>query len=383
MTMFAHTRVALGLAALLGVAALAGCQPGVPDTVKIGVAQPLSGPLKDLGQDMVDGTQMAIDDINKEGHLKVNGKPVKLEMVTVDDKADAKAGEAAARQLVEAGVVAVIGHLNSGVSIAAAPIYAEKMIPQLAISTNPKYTKLDLPTTLRLVANDDLQSKAMGSIANGLPGEHVYAVVDDATPYGKGLADTAAAQLKGKTIAVRTSLDDKTTDFSKLIPQLKEKNVDVFVTTLADFQVLALADQLVAAGMKHMQIVGSDTLKTEGILKVNPQIGTIYATSPIIGAGEFTGGKPFLEKFRARFKHEPVYAAHYAYDAVHVLAAAIKQAKSVDGAKLVPALKSVDALAPVTSTMRFGPDGEQRYGSVSVYQLNRGQWFLLTRSDVW
>jgi branched-chain amino acid transport system substrate-binding protein len=383
MTKFAHTRVALGLMVLLGLAALAGCQPGVPDTVKIGVAQPLSGPLKDLGQDMVDGTQMAIDDINKEGHFKIDGKLVTLELVKVDDKADAKAGEAAAKQLVEAGVVAVIGHLNSGVSIAAAPIYAEKMIPQLAISTNPKYTKLDLPTTLRLVANDDLQSKAMGSIANGLPGEHVYAVVDDATPYGKGLADTAAAQLKGKTVAVRTSLDDKTTDFSALIPQLKEKKVDVFVTTLADFQVLALADQLVAAGMKHMQIVGSDTLKTEGILKVNPQIGTIYATSPIIGASEFTGGKPFLEKFRARFKHEPVYAAHYAYDAVHVLAAAMKQAKSVEGAKLVQALKTVDALAPVTSTMRFGADGEQRYGSVSVYQLNRGQWFLLTRSDVW
>lgn len=382
MTKFAHTRVALGLMVLLGLAALAGCQPGVPDTVKIGVAQPLSGPLKDLGQDMVDGTQMAIDDINKEG-LKINGKLVKLELVTADDKADEKAGEAAAKKLVEEGVIAVIGHLNSGVSMKAAPIYAEKSIPQLAISTKPEYTKLGHETTLRLVASDALQSKAMGSIANGLPGEHVYAVVDDNTPYGKSLVESAAAQLKGKTVGVRASLDDKTTDFSALIPQLKEKKVDVFLTTLADFQIVALADQLVAAGLKHMQIVGSDTIKTEGMLKVNPQIGTVYATSPIIGASEFTGGKPFLEKFRARFKHEPIYAAHYAYDAVYVLSAAIKQAKSVEGAKLVPALKSVDALAPVTSTMRFGADGEQRYGSVSVYQLNRGQWFLLTRSDVW
>ena len=90
-----------------------------------------------------------------------------------------------------------------------------------------------------------------------------------------------------------------------------------------------------------------------------------------------------MEKFRARFKHEPVYAAHYAYDAVFVLAAALKQAKSADGSKLVPALKKVDALAPVTSSMRFAEDGEQRYGSVSVYQLNNGAWFLLTRSDVW
>lgn len=382
MTKFAHTRVALGLMVLLGLAALAGCQPGVPDTVKIGVAQPLSGPLKELGQDMVDGTQMAIDDINKEG-LKIDGKLVKLELVTADDKAEVEPAKAAAKALIDAGAVAVIGHLNSGMSMAAAPMYAEKSIPQLAISTKPEYTQMGHATTLRLVASDALQSKAMGSVANGLPGEHVYAVVDDNTPYGKSLVEAAAAQMKGKTIGVRASLNETTTDFKDLIAQLKEKKVTVFVTTLADYQVVALADQLVAAGMKHMQIVGSDTIKTEGMLKVNPQIGTIYATSPIIGAAEFTGGKPFLEKFRARFKHEPIYAAHYAYDAVYVLSAAIKQAKSVEGAKLVPALKSVDALAPVTSTMRFGPDGEQRYGSVSVYQLNRGQWFLLTRSDVW
>ncbi|MFO1336736.1 MAG: branched-chain amino acid ABC transporter substrate-binding protein [Burkholderiaceae bacterium] len=382
MTMFAHTRVALGLLVLGAMAALAGCHPGVPDTIKIGVAQPLSGPLKDLGQDMVDGTKMAIDDLNKEG-LKVDGKTVKLELVTADDKADAETGKAAARTLVDAGVVAVIGHLNSGVSIAAAPIYAEKMIPQLAISTKPEYTKLNLPTTFRLVASDALQSKAMGSVAAGLPGEHAYAVVDDNTPYGKSLADNAAAQLKGKNIAVRASLDDKTTDFKSLVPQLVEKKVDVFVTTLADFQIVALADQMVAAGLKNIQIVGSDTIKTEGMLKVNPAVGTIYATSPIIGVAEFTGGKSFLERYRTLYKHDPVYAAHYAYDAVHVLAAAIKQAKSVDGAKLVPALKSVDALAPVTSSMRFADDGEQRYGSVSVYQLNRGAWFLLTRSDVW
>jgi branched-chain amino acid transport system substrate-binding protein len=382
MTIFAHTRIALGLLVLLGMAALSGCHPGVPDTVKIGVAQPLSGPLKDMGQDMVDGTKMAIDEINKEG-LKIDGKLVKLELVTADDKAEAEAGKAAAKTLVEAGVTAVIGHLNSGVSIAAAPIYAEKMIPQLAISTNPKYTKLELPTTLRLVANDDLQSKAMGSIANSLPGEHIYAVLDDATPYGKGLADTAAAQLKGKTVAVRLSLDNKITDFKAVIPQLLEKKVDVLVLTLTDFQVVALADQLVAAGAKNMQIVGGDTIKTEDMLKVNPAIGTIYATSPIIGAGEFTGGKAFLERFRTLYKHEPIYAAHYAYDAVWVLCAAMKQAKSADGAKLVPTLKTIDALAPVTSSMRFGADGEQRYGSVSVYQLNRGAWFLLTRSDVW
>ena len=98
---------------------------------------------------------------------------------------------------------------------------------------------------------------------------------------------------------------------------------------------------------------------------------------------EFVGAKDFVGRFRDRYKHDPIYAAHYAYDSVHVLAGAIRAASSVDGQALVDALKTVDALAPVTSSMRFGPDGEQRYGAVSVYQVNRGAWFLLSRSDAW
>ncbi len=367
-----------------GIALLSACQPTVPEVIKIGVAQPLSGPLKALGQDMLDGAQMAVNDINREG-LRIDGKTVKFEIVAEDDKADAEAGKTAAQKLVDAGVVAVIGHLNSGVSMAAAPIYASKMIPQLAISTKPEYTRLGLPTTFRLVASDALQSKAVGSFAAQLPGEQVYAVVDDNTPYGKGLAESAAEQLKakGRSVKLRASLDDKTTQFAKLVADMKAAQATVLVTTLADFQVIALTDQLLAAGVRNLSIVGGDTIKTEGLLKINPAIGQIYATSPIVAASEFNGGKNFLGAFRTAHKHEPIYAAHYAYDAVYVLAAAVRQSRSVEGAKLVAALKSVDPLAPVTSSMRFADDGEQRYGVVSVYQVTKGEWFLLNRSDVW
>ncbi|WP_374432131.1 branched-chain amino acid ABC transporter substrate-binding protein [Ideonella dechloratans] len=372
----------LGLVTGLGTL-LSACQP-VPDTIKIGVAQPLTGPLGTLGQDMVDGARMAVEDLNKEG-FKVDGKVVKFEIISGDDKSDPETGKKVAQQLIDQGAVAVIGHLNSGVSMAAAPVYAAKMIPQLAISTKPEYTQMGLPTTFRLVASDALQSKAMGAFAAQLPGgTHRYAVVDDATPYGKGLAQSAKAQLtaRQREVVLEMSLDAKTTDFAKLIEGLKAQKADVLVTTLADFQVLALADQLAAAGVK-LSIVGGDTIKTPAMAKANPAAGKIYATSPIIGVDEFLGGKAFLTRYRAQYKHDPVYGGHYAYDAVYVLAAAIRQAKSVDGEKLVAALKTVDPLAPVTSSMRFADNGEQRYGVVSVYEINNGDWFLLTRSDNW
>lgn len=176
----------LALSAVLSSALLQGCD-SVPSVIKIGVAQPLTGNLSALGQDLLNGVNMAVEELNKEGY-KVKGKTVTFEVVAVDDRANAETGKEVAQQLVDAGVVAVIGHLNSGVSIAAAPIYAAKGIPQLAISTNPKYTELGLDTTFRLVANDKLQAKAIGSYSASQFSGTKFALLDDGTPYGKDLA---------------------------------------------------------------------------------------------------------------------------------------------------------------------------------------------------
>lgn len=378
------SRPLLRLAALWAACALiTGCQPSVPDTLRIGVAQPLSGPLKGLGQDMLDGAQMAAADLNAAG-LKVNGKDVKIEIVSADDKADAETGKAAAKTLVDAKVVAVIGHLNSGVSMAAAPLYADAKIPQLAISTKPEYTAMGLPTTFRLVANDALQSVAMGGFAAQLAGERVYAVVDDSTPYGKGLAEAAVKRMKEKKreVTLRRSLDDKTTDFAKLLEEMQAAKVNTLVTTLADFQVQALSEQAHQRRLRF-DIVGSDVIKSDRLRALATPVGEVYATSPVIDANEFPGSKAFLAAFRGKYGHDPVYGAHYAYDAVHVLIDAIKAARTADGDKLIATLKKIDAAPPVTSSIRFADNGEQRYGMVSIYQMSRGEWQLLGRSDVW
>jgi len=379
------SRVGAAMAVVLvAVLGLTGCQR-TPDTVKIGVAQPLSGNLKALGQDMLNGANMAADEINAAGGVRVGGQRVRLEVVSQDDKADAQAGKAAAEALVDAGVTVALAHLNSGVSIAAAPIYADAGVPQFAISTKPAYTQLNLPTTLRLVANDDLQARAMGEYAAQLAGAERFAVIDDSTPYGKGLADDAGAAIagRGKKIAVRQSLDDKTVEFGPLVAELGRANVDVVVTTLSDFQVEAMVQQLARAGLARMRILGGDTIKTDRLQKVGGQVRAIYATSPIIEAREFLNGAQFLTRFRERFKGEPVYGAHYAYDMVHLVADALTRNGSIDKVRLLARLKSFDGSAPVTGSLRFRDDGEQRYGAIAVYELRGGRWTPLMRSDRW
>jgi branched-chain amino acid transport system substrate-binding protein len=132
-----------------------------------------------------------------------------------------------------------------------------------------------------------------------------------------------------------------------------------------------------------MQIVGGDTIKTDKMPLAVDGIKAVYATSPIIETREFVAGPVFLAKFRDAFKGDPVYGAHYSYDAVYVLAAAMQRATTADPKKVLEELKRIDALAPVTNNMRFRPDGEQYYGVVSVYKARGNKWEPVTRSDSW
>ena len=379
---WAARMAAVAAAAVVGLGA-SGCSK-VPDTIRIGVAQPLSGNLGALGQDLLNGVTMAVDELNRAGFV-VDGKRVTLEVIAQDDRADAASGKAAAQQLVNDGVVAVIGHLNSGVSIEAAPIYGEKGIAQMAISTNPRFTQLNLPTTFRLVANDTLQAKAMGSFAATQLATASYAVLDDGTPYGKGLADGAAQQLAAekKQVTVRQSFDDRTTDFADVAGKLQAASVGVIVTTLNDFQVLALLEALKKVGHTRVSVLGGDTIKTTDMTKADGMVDAVYATSPVLEAREFITGRQFLDKYTAQFKKAPAYGGHYSYDAMYVLSAAIKQAGSADPKAIAAALHTINGYAPVTGTMTWDAAGEQRYGAVGVYSLRGGRWEMRMRSDRW
>lgn len=374
---------AVAAALVTSTVLLAGCD-NPPATVRIGVAQPLSGNLAALGQDLHNGVKLAVAELNKEG-FKIKGKPVTLEIVAMDDRSDAATGKEVAQKMLDAGVVAVIGNLNSGVSIEAAPIYASKDVAQLAISTNPKFTQLGLATTYRLVANDTLQAKAIGAFAASQLKAAKYAVVDDGTPYGKGLADGAAAQLKiaEKEITLRQSFDDKTTAFEGLAAKLKQDGVEVVVTTLNDFQVLALLEALKKIDYTQLSILGGDTIKTTDMIKGIGIVKGLYATSPILDAKEFVNGKLFLAKYQEAFKLEPAYGGHYTYDATYILAAAMQRANSANPKKITEILHTFDGYAPVTGSMKWDSVGEQRYGVVGVYSATKNGWDLQLRSDRW
>lgn len=96
--------------------------------VKIGHVGPLTGPIAHLGKDNENGARLAVEDANEQ-KIEIDGKLVKFELLGEDDQADPKVGTVVAQKLMDAGVVGVVGHLNSGTTIPASKIYFDAGVP--------------------------------------------------------------------------------------------------------------------------------------------------------------------------------------------------------------------------------------------------------------
>src|SRR5579862_3148233 len=130
--------------------------------VKLGVAGPITGPNAAFGAQLVNGTQQAVDDLNKKGGIL--GQQVTLEQG--DDVSDPKQGVSVANKFVGDGVKLVVGHFNSGVTIPASDVYAENGILFITPSaTNPKVTERGLWDAFRTCGRDDQQGKVWADLA--------------------------------------------------------------------------------------------------------------------------------------------------------------------------------------------------------------------------
>jgi len=371
----------LVLAAAVGLSA---CGPKIPDTLTIAVAQPLSGPQAGRGKDLLDGAKLAIDEINKAG-FKIAGKPVTLELVSVDDKADVAEAKKVAQDLVNQKVFAVLGHLSSDITEATIPIYKQGDVVQLFTSSAADLTRQGEGNTFRLVANDAMQAKAVASYAVETLRAKSVAMIHENSAYGNPMRADVATELAKtkKALSLQESIDTKTTDFAPFVAKMKAAPPDVLVAALRDHQLLPLLTQMKAAGLSEVPVIATSTGKTSKVAKAPADVNKLYSTISSAEPREFTSGPEFLAKFRTAYKSEPVWAAHYAYDAIFVIAHTLRANGNADKDALRAKLRTIDAIAPVTGTMRFNANGEQLYGAITVYERRDGNWSPLVRSDQW
>jgi branched-chain amino acid transport system substrate-binding protein len=368
---------ALALALALGLAGCGKKQEATSDVIKIGSVAPLTGPQTHIGKDNENGARLAVEEINAKG-LELGGKKVKLELLGEDDQAEPKTATIVAQKLVDAGVVAVIGHLNSGTTIPASKIYHDAGIPQISPSaTAVAYTAQGYKTAYRVMANDAQQGKALGEFAVSKMGAKKIAIIDDRTAYGQGLADEfeKAARAVGGEVVAREFTNDRATDFSAILTSIKGKTPDLIFFGGMDPQGGPMAKQMKSLGLTA-KLLGGDGLQNVNFVKLaGSDAEGVVASSPGLPIDSMPGGPEFRKRFEAKYGVIQVYAP-YAYDAVYALVDAMKRANSAEPAKVLAELPKTD-LQGVSGPVKFDAKGDTTGGAVTLYEVKGGAWQVL------
>src|SRR5450432_3014238 len=340
-------------------------------TVTIAHAGPLTGSIAHLGKDDENGVALAISQANDK-KITIDGKPVTFKMMSEDDQADPKVGTTVAQKLVDAHVAAVIGHLNSGVTIPASEIYNKAGIPVISGSaTSPELTERGLRGVFRTVGRDDQQGPAIAAyIANELKARTV-AIVDDKTAYGEGLAGEVEKSLRaaGVTIVGRERTTDKETDFKAILTRIKAKRPDVVFHGGMDATGGLLLKQARELGVKAVFAFGDGACTDEMAQLAGPAGEGLACSQAGLPAAAAT--KEFRDAFNAKYGETKLYAPFF-YDATNVVIAAMQRADSTDPAKFRHEIYNV-SLVGATGKIEFDAKGDRKDAEMTIFRMHAGK----------
>jgi branched-chain amino acid transport system substrate-binding protein len=376
------TLIAPRVGALLIVAALAtGCLASGHDTVRIGVAGSFSDP---IGLPMKQAAELAAEEINAAGGI--NGK--RLELAIRDDYADPDSAVFVASDLYDSDVSAVVGHLFSGMTLAAAPVYNGGHNPVVAIS--PSSSSPDVTGageyTFRICPSDLAHGTALAHwIRDRLHLSH-GAVLYLNDEYGRGIRQTFVGEyerLGGDLQAVDPYLGDRP-DVGAYLDRLARGQRPEFLVVAGN---RSEAEEILRQARKRgltMPVLGGDGL--EGIQEAGDLADGVYLSSPYFPSIPTAPNRRFVEAFRRKYPGAgmPNQPAAAAYDAVYLLRDVIARVGPDRGA-VRRALAGVGSATPpfegVTGTVAFDANGDVPNQNVYIGLVRRGAVQVVNGAD--
>jgi branched-chain amino acid transport system substrate-binding protein len=363
--MLMRLRVAIVALLVLFVAGFAfGNGQGEGDTIKIGVAGAHSGDLASYGLPTVHAAELVVDVYNENGG--VNGRMV--ELVIADDQCDNAIAANAAAKLVSDGVVAVIGHICSGATNTALPIYLEEDIVAISPSaTNPGLT--EYANFFRTIAPDDAQGALQANYVVEEIGAQRVAVLHDKGDYGKGLADFALAVLEesGAEVVLYEGVTVGAVDYSAIINRIDAEDAEAVIWGGYHPEASKLIDQMTSRGM-DIAFIGGDGIKDDEFINVAGEASEgVYATGARSTEGN-TLAAEYVQMHIDEYGEEPGPFFQEGVSATIALLNAIEVADSTETDAIIAALQNNSVETPVGS-ISFDSVGDATGVGFAVYQV--------------
>ena len=350
MAQVAGLRHLVPLAAVLALAATSQSSAQAPlagREVHIGIGGPLTTASATFGVEMRHAVDLAVEEKNAGGGIL----GAKVIAIAVDDAANNDKGLAAAKQFCDdPSNLGVVGHVNSGVTIAAARVYGNCGLAAITpMSSNPGVTELGLGNIFRLTNRDDRKGPGLARWLYEKMGKRRTVVLDDGTTYGKGLADgfVTGFEQKGGTVLLRQSVHAGDSDFRSLLSSLPRDFDVLFFAGIREGAYLV--KDMRALGLNQLFACGDGCWSVDGFIKPSEGAALKGDGVRILSAAPAIGTVPGSDEFAARYtaKYGPInnYAAS-SYDSARLLLAAIERAATDK--------KQLPSRADVIAAMRQG-----------------------------
>lgn len=364
---FVSTAACVLIALSLPVSGMAG------DTIKLGVAGPHSGDLASYGLPSVNAAKLVVKKVNANGGI--NGKMV--ELLIEDDVCKPEIATNTATKLVTEGAQVVLGHICSGATKAALPIYKDAGILVMSPSaTNPALTKSgDYPNFFRTIAPDDAQAKVDVDFALGKLGYTKIAVVHDKGDYGKGFAEFAKKFIeesgKGKVVLYE-GVTPGAVDYSAIVQKIRKSGAEAVIFGGYHPEASKIVGLMKKKRLKTT-FISDDGVKDMTFIKVAGKSAEgAYASGPKDNSKNPLS-KVAIEEHKAEYKSDPGAFYENAYSAVLALLNAIDKAGSTDLAALKKVLQTEKVDTPV-GKIYFNDKGDAIGVGFSVYKVENAKF---------
>jgi branched-chain amino acid transport system substrate-binding protein len=286
--------------------------------LELGFSAPLSGPLKQVGEAFLQGTNMAVQEANLAGGI--GGK--RINVTVLNDAGDKAQAIEVASKLLSSEALGVIGPYSSSTTLASSELYNQGLAIIAPAATNPKVSSAG-PYIFRVAPSDLEQGSAMARLVKARDHKAVAVLFDENDAYSKGLADAFSAEGEriGLQIApIKFSLNAYTT------AEVGNYAVDsIFVSGYTP-------DVAAVAKLESLQpreiFAGDGAYGQDLIAQGGEAVNGVIVSSFWHATLDDANSKTFTKRFQARYGGgTPNANAMQAYDATRTMLEAIKRSK--------------------------------------------------------
>lgn len=346
--------------------------------IRIAVPVPMTGKYRDFGTDLINAAQVAVDEANAKGGA--HGKLFVI--VTEDDKGDPKDAVTVAQRIVQdRSIIGVMGHLNSGTTLAASPVYGEAGIPVLMpVPTNPQITKQGFSNFFRVPITDDKQGAAAYHFLSGKADRKTIAVVHNRETYGKGIAEEFIKTLEadGAKALLYEGVNANEQDYRPTIAKIKAVNASgiFFGGEYAD--AARFIRQAREQGIEVSIVMGDGCFNTEMAKIAGDAVRNCYVANiaPLNAPNE--KARRFYEGFAQ--KHGKIVAyAPLGYVSTQILIDAIQKAPQPSREAALKVLRDPSySYDSILGQFKFTPNGDSEGRKIFWHEFKGGEFIAIS-----